>query len=258
MKKIITLFMAVLLVSLLSVGVFAQTTAPLLVDNADVLSDTEEAELLDYLSYIKAEHRLDIVVLTVESLDGVSPQDYADDYYDYNGYSYDGVLLLICPESGDGHISTAGYGMYAVNDAGIRKISTEIAPMLTDGNYYEAFDTYAEYCDEFINLAKDGTPYDEAYINNVFNPVKSFFVSLFLGLIIAFFITLAMKNQLKTVKFKENASEYVKRGSLNVTHSRDLYLYSSVTRTAKPKDRDSSSSHRSSSGRSHGGGSFKF
>ncbi len=258
MKKFLIIFVTVLLASFLCIGAFAQTTAPLLVDNADVLSDSEEQSILNHLLYLKAEHRLDIVILTVESLDGASPQAYADDYYDYNGYSYDGVLLLVCPESGDGHISTAGYGIAAVTDAGIQKITQDIAPDLTNGNYYEAFETYAEYCDEFINLAKDGNPYDYDDLPKApFNPLKSLIISLLLGFIIAFIITLIMKGQLKSVRFKENASEYVKRGSLNVTHSRDLYLYSRVTRTPRPKDK-SSGTHRSSSGRSHGGGSFKF
>lgn len=53
---------------------------------------------------------------------------------------------------------------------------------------------------------------------------------------------------------------YMKRGSLNVTESRDLFLYKTFTRTAKPKNNSSSGSsmHTSSSGSTHGGGGGKF
>lgn len=53
----------------------------------------------------------------------------------------------------------------------------------------------------------------------------------------------------------------MKAGSMNITESRDMFLYNTVTRTAKPKDNDSgggSSTHTSSSGSTHGGGGGKF
>ena len=56
--------------------------------------------------------------------------------------------------------------------------------------------------------------------------------------------------------------DMLKKGSLNITDSSDLFLYHTVDRTAKPKDDDNSSggssTHTSSSGTTHGGGSGKF
>lgn len=258
MKKIFSLLLITLLCFSFSTGIFAQTAVDLVVDKADVLTYNEEVQLLSSLESIREEYGLDVVILTVETLDGEWPEDLADDYYDYNGYGEDGILLLICPESGDGHISTAGYGITALTDAGIEKITEEITPALSSGDYFEAFETYAEYCDEFIGLAKSGDPFDyDDLPKEPFSVFKSLILSLIIGFAIALVITLAMKSQLKSVRFQDNASMYVKRDSMNLTHSRDLYLYSRVTRTAKPKD-SGSSTHRSSSGRSHGGGSFKF
>jgi uncharacterized protein len=67
-----------------------------------------------------------------------------------------------------------------------------------------------------------------------------------------------MKGKLKSVRVQAGASGYVKTGSMNVTHRQDLFLYRDVNRTAKPKDSSGSSTHTSSSGRSHGGGGGKF
>ena len=258
MKKIFSVLLTALLFSLLCITSFAQSTSPLIVDGADVLSETEEQALLTTLEAIRADHDFDVVILTVESLNGEWPEVYADDYYDYNGYSYDGVLLLVCPESGDGHISTSGYGITAITDAGIEVITDDISSDLSWDNYYSAFETYANYCDEFVDRALEGDPFDYDDIpKEPFSIAKSIILSLIIGFAFALVIVLVMKSQLKSVAFKENASEYVKRGSMNLTHSRDLYLYSRVTRTPKPKD-NGSGTHRSSSGRSHGGGSFKF
>ena len=52
----------------------------------------------------------------------------------------------------------------------------------------------------------------------------------------------------------------MKKDSLNVTESADLFLYHNMTRTEKKKESSSegSSTHTSSSGTTHGGGSGKF
>jgi len=60
---------------------------------------------------------------------------------------------------------------------------------------------------------------------------------------------------------KAAASDYVRPGSMNVAYANDVFLYSHVNRTAKPKDNDSSggsATHTSSSGTTHGGGGGKF
>ena len=58
------------------------------------------------------------------------------------------------------------------------------------------------------------------------------------------------------VEENDYAANYVKPGSMNISVSRDLFLYSRITKTERPKE--SSGTHTSSSGRTHGGrgGSF--
>ena len=53
---------------------------------------------------------MDLVVVTANTLGGKSPMEYADDYYDYNGYTDDGALLLVSMEDRDWWISTKGSG----------------------------------------------------------------------------------------------------------------------------------------------------
>ena len=74
-----------------------------------------------------------------------------------------------------------------------------------------------------------------------------------------------LKSKLKSVGYSKSATSYVAPGSFKLADSRDIYLYSTVSKTARPKDtgsssgyRGGSSTHRSSSGHSHGGGGRKF
>ena len=63
-------------------------------------------------------------------------------------------------------------------------------------------------------------------------------------------------SQMKTAVENDYASDYVKKGSKNIRFSRDIFLYSHIDKRAKPKEQ--SSSHVSSSGKTHGGGGGKF
>ena len=67
---------------------------PRLVDRADLLSELEEEELEARLDEISERQQADVVVVTVNSLDGKSAQDYADDFYDYNGKPIFGELTF--------------------------------------------------------------------------------------------------------------------------------------------------------------------
>lgn len=240
------------------------------VDMAELLSDSDKTALLSKLDEISERQKLDIVVLTVNTLDGKTPRDYADDFYDYNGYGFgenkDGILLLVSMEDRDWWISTTGYGITALTDAGIKYISEKFLSDLSDGDYAQAFTTYAELCDQFITQAKTGEPYD---IGNMpkepFNVAWNILVAFVIGLVVAFVVTNIMKKQLKTVQLKSEANNYVKSNSMIVTENRDLFLYNQVSRRARPKETDNSSgssggssTHTSSSGSSHGGGGGKF
>ena len=265
-KKIITALFALIVCVTIAISAFAAGDLPRLVDNADLLSAGEESALLAKLNEISERQQADIVVVTVDTLDGKTSMDYADDFYDYNGYGYgadkDGVLLLISMEDRDWWMSTTGYGITAITDAGIEYISDAFLSDLSDGDYADTFTTYAELCDDFFTQAKAGTPYDVGHMpKQPFNIARNLLIAVIVGFIIALIVTSVMKGKLKTVRFQSAANNYVKANSMNVTESRDLYLYTHIDRRVRPKETSSSggsSTHTSSSGSTHGGGGGKF
>ena len=70
-----------------------------LADFADLLDDGQEEELEAKLDQVSEDYGCDVVVVTEETLDGAVPQDYADDFFDYNDYGMgedkSGILFLI-------------------------------------------------------------------------------------------------------------------------------------------------------------------
>ena len=71
-----------------------------------------------------------------------------------------------------------------------------------------------------------------------------------------------MRLRMNTAKPKGTAMEYIKKGSFKLTSEKDIFMYSTVTKKAKPKDNDNSAggstTHVSSSGSEHGGGGGSF
>ena len=240
---------------------------PLLVDDADLLTDSEEEELETQLDEISERQQLDVAVVTVNSLDGKTAEAYADDFYDYNGYGYgddnSGILLLISMEDRDWHMTTCGFGITAFTDAGMDYMQEQFVSYLSDGEYMEAFQKYATLCDDFITQADTGEPYDS---NNMpHEPLSPFwiFAALLLGFIIAFIMASGKKSKLKSVKKQVAAKQYTKKGSLTLTRNTDQFINRVVTSRRIERDDDSSSGggssvHTSSSGTSHGGSGGKF
>lgn len=81
-------------------------------------------------------------------------------------------------------------------------------------------------------------------------------ISLGVGLVIALIATMVMKGKLKSVKYASDAAVYTRPGSMVLRVESDRYLYSTVTRTARPKNDSDSSSDDGGSSSSGGGRSF--
>lgn len=280
-RKIFTLLCVLTLIvglSILNIPVCAEEIPqdrqlPRLVDDADLLTDSEEQELNTELDEISEKQQCDVVVVTENSLDGKSAQDYADDFFDYNGYGYgdedSGVLFLIGMDERKWAITTYGYGITAFTDYGLEYMEDEFLSYLSDGEYMEAFSKYATLCDDLLTQARDGHPYDVDCDDDkpdVFTMIFWGVVDLLIGFVVAFIMAQVKKSKLKSVKNQVAANAYKKQGSMKVTTKEDRYINSIVTKRLIPRDDEDhghsggggSTTHVSSSGRSHGGRSGGF
>lgn len=240
----------IMLIFVLCMGVIAPVmaqgeAAPRLVDQADLLTDHAEETLRSRLDAISEKQGLDVVVVTVASLNGQTPEAYADHLSDDSGYAQDAVLLLVSMEERDWWISGSGEGEDIFSEECIEEIGAKFQHLLGGGEYAKAFDVYASECESAIVGARL-----KAHVIGIL-------VCIGIGLLVALIATGIMKGKLKSVHAKVGAADYVKSGSLNVTHRQDLFLYREVQKRPKPKS-NSSGSHTSASGRSHSGGGGKF
>ncbi len=224
-------------------------TLPLVVDNADVLTDGEEAELTAKLEALGSEYDIEIGAVTVDSYDGKDPQDFADDFYDSNGYGYgendDGIIVVFNTGDVDGNrnlwIYTHGTGIDLLTDSEISLIVEMMIAPIKNGDFAGAFDNFVVECENAIDSS----------ISIIWIPV-----SILIGFGLAFLIVKIQASKLKTVVQKADAADYV--GNVVLTSQYDNFMYKNVTSSPKAKSSSGGSTHTSSSGRTHGGGGKSF
>lgn len=258
----------------------------LLFDYVGLLSGDEAGRISAALEDASREYGMTVAILTVDSLDGKSAEEYADDFYDDNGLGEgedgDGLLLLVSMSERKWHISTKGYAIYAFPDYYLDSIGDDITPFLADGDCYSAFDTFIEDCRYYLAEDMEDEGYEDRRENYSDEDFYDFSgvetnsgprmiwipIAIGVGLVVALIAMSIMKRGMKSVKMQSTAADYVRAGSFSLSESRDVFLYTTVSKTPRPKDDDQqggigaggnfSSTHMSGGGSVHGGrgGSF--
>lgn len=250
MKRICSVFLALILCCALAVQVSA-AQMPRLVDAADLLTASQETELLAYLDQASDKLQTEVVIVTLENLGGYSADQVIEAFYDEYDYGFgpgrDGVMLLLSMAERDYRILANGFAADAISLSDIDEIGDDIVSELSDGEYMDGFMEFVDLCAYEIDGERNGFPFPWGV---------SLTVSVAVGFLVAFIATGFMRAELKSVHSKTGAREYAKRGSMQLTRTSDLFLYRTVDRRPRPKE--SSSGYRSSGGggRNVGGGKF--
>ncbi|MBQ6125959.1 MAG: TPM domain-containing protein [Erysipelotrichaceae bacterium] len=243
---------------------------PRVYDGAGLLGSDEVSSLTRKLKDLSDRHDMDILVLTSDSLNGMDTDNYADDFYDYNGYKDDGVLLFISMSTSEMYISTKGRGTDYITDYGIDYIFGQISDDLSSDRFYDAFVKYADLTDGLIREAESGNVVD---VDS--KPKKSFTaanvgISAIAGLISSLITALVLKGQMRNVHYERYAGNYVVSNSFHITGMSDMLVNRHVSRTPRSRNNTSSGhnpthysgggshTHTSSSGSSHGGHGAHF
>lgn len=255
MKKRVLALALVLMMSILLVipAIAAQGQKPVLYDFAQLLSDQEAAEVSGKLELIREKFSVEVIVYTANTTQNIPHDRFARIIFDEENFGLgedrDGILLLIDmdPMNRGWYIYGRGLGADAMTNYDIEEVGELIVPDLKDGNYANAFKIFADECEMRVDVAINGEP---------FSPIVTLVICLVIAFIISLIVTGVMRSQLKSVRSKYTATDYVRRGSMNVTVARDFFLYRTVSRRARPKPSNSSGGGGSGFRESGGGGSF--
>jgi len=276
MKKLLFLSLIIALLCLISSIAFASdySGTPRFTDTVGLLDEQEVANLTEKLNIISLRQQFDVIIAVTYSLDGKDPRVWAADFFENQGFGQleksGGIILMLAMEERDfAFVTTAGYGDYAFSYSGQEYLEKLFLPYLRSDNYFDAFMAFANASDDFLTRAAAGNPYADTNIpmtsverRNAH--ITTAIVSLVLAFSIPGIVVFVWTRQLKSVKPKDFACEYIRRGSMMLNMQRDIFLYRNVTKVAKAQNNSSgggsgrSGGFSSSSGGSFSGRSGKF
>ena len=162
-KKLFALLAAALLCMALTLP--AGAAAPLVRDECGIFDADTLADLEEEAESASDGHGVDVYFLVVDSIGDADQREYAKNYYISNGLGYgdeqSGILFLLAVGSRKYVTITYGGGVTAFTDYRIEQQEDEIVPLLSDGEWEDAADTYIEMCDEALDYYADhGEPID--------------------------------------------------------------------------------------------------
>ena len=228
----------------------AMASAPLVRDDYGLFDG-------DTLSALEADaeeaadgHDCDVYFLTVDSIGDEDQRAYAKNYYRDNdlgsGSDRSGILFMIALGSRKYVTITYGGGVTAFTDYRIEQIEDEVVPMLSDGDYADAAQTYIDLCADTLDFyAENGEPLD--YDNDPDGDLGIFGILIVVGIpsLIAAIVCSILYAQMKTAKRKTEADDYIGAG-LKLRVQRDHYTHTDRVQVYDPPHEESSSSGGSS------------
>lgn len=269
-KTILTFTLLLLLIFSNTLIVNAQKE--LVFDEAGLFSSEEKLSLENEANALSEEYNMDIVITTTNDAGGKSSREYADDYFDYNGFGQgadrDGILFLIDMDNREAYISTSGIGIRYLTDQRIEGVLDEVFDSgLSDGDFYGASMGFLTKTRSYL---KAGIPSNQ-YSADEKEPNRLTLFDVLIGLIGGtatggmFYGSTRASYKLRN---PGNPFSYKNNSIVNVAQNEDKLIDSFVTHRIIPRPPTGggglgggggrSTTHRSSSGRTHGGGGRKF
>jgi uncharacterized protein len=204
-----------------------------IVDNAGILSASEKDGLINLMDSIATAYNFDLVIVTETDIGDTSPGDYANSFFNDNGYGIgndrDGCLFLRVTGSRDYWFSTFGRCEKILNSTAFGKLESDTGKYLGENNYYAAFSTFVQDWDQFLSLEAQGRSYNFFYQWNLVLMLIAWLIAIGIGCGIVYI----WKRGMNTAMLQTQAAAYVVSGSLNFTAKKDSLLFSKVNKIKK-------------------------
>lgn len=259
-KKIISIIFAIILVLGISTTAFAYGER-FVFDDAGILTYDEIEDLSARAEDIAARYGCEVYIITYEGLGGYEAWELNELLYDelceLYGAEDDVVILLLAMEERQYDIMAHGYGNNAFTDYGKDVMAERFLDDFANDDWYWGFIDYLDTCDEFLEMAAEGEPFDVG---------SDSFGSDFLGVIIiiavscliALVVCLILRAQMKTAVRQTEAGNYITK-NLVLTKKSDRFLHRDIIRRYNPPQENNGGGGGTtvnSGGSSHKSGGF--
>jgi len=223
----------------------------LVYDHADLLAEEEERALGSLAARLGAERETDFLIITLNGTGGPDIEAYVARFYDEEAPGYDrphGNAAILAVDLAERDVFLAGFGKAeTLLDSGrLDKIRGKITPLLSEGEFYEAFEKY-------LGLAHDYMGYRPGV-----NPDNILFKAWFqvaVSLVVAA-VAVGVMAMNAGGRVTVNARTYLDERRSGVVGRSDVFTHKTVTKTKIEKPSSGGGSFGGGGGVTPGGRSF--
>lgn len=262
-RRIVSALIVLLLLLCMSVPVLAssQRTLDLVTDAAGILTADEAGYLNAEAERLTQIYGCEVIIVTVESLDGYYVQEFSEAVFETYQYGYGAdrscIMLLLSYYDREYDILAHGYGNTVFTDARKDIMVDYVVPYLGEDNWYGAFDMYLKICEDFLYADANGLEYGEYDAPG--SPAGTILITVLLSAIPAAIVVRVMRGKMKTAVRQRNATAYIADNGVNISYRDDRYIRSNIQRVPKSSESSKSSGGKTtvnSGGFSHRSGKF--
>lgn len=276
-KKSLFLLSASLLFSICFASAVCAADTPYVYDQGDLFTYEEADTIAQRIDDFIDSYDMTFAVVTTLDAEGKSSQAYADDFYDQQelgiGDDYSGMLYLIDLDNGELYLSTSGMMIRYITDERVERILDAAYEKAADGDYAGSTLAALKTAEKFMQEGIEDGQYNYSSETGEVDPYEEeenlTIVALIFGMIVGLIAALIKFFQTKS-SYQLTAKTYhyplMDKSTLDLTTKEDRLVNQIVTHRKIPKNPPPSGSgnpgrsttHVSSSGRTHGGGGRKL
>ena len=260
-KKFFALLATFLLVNFFCATIFAaaDTSKNLtnsVVDDAKVLGEKNIQELTKKIKAVEQKHGVRIGINFYQTIGSKNVDTTANHLLKkYFGDGQNGgIIFLVVMEDRSWNIALdAKMNQRIFSYTDVVNFNNAFMDKLHNNNFAEAANIYVDNVDKLLTYYEEhGTPFD---ISEQFNPM-ALGAAILIAIILGFFIRSILIGSMSNVRHAQEATDYLKRSSINLFDQRDTYLFTNISRRPKASNKNSGGGSHGGGGGSSGGGHF--
>ena len=266
MKRFLSVLMIFLLsITLAALPAKAESAPAFVVDQADILSGSQEKDLEYLAQQASTKHECGIYIITLDDYRDLGDFDLIEDaldfYYDEMNYGIgpdrSAAILMLSMNDRDFSFLCFGDAYRTLEESDLDQITYGFLDDFANDSWYNGFADYIE--DTSFALSQPGKLSGNTAPQSAESSPKltgEVAVGLFASLIIAGIVTACVEkrclDQMKSVHRGTQADHFVSQGGLQLQVNTDSFSHSETTRIYDPPAQTHSTGSRSYSGRSSG------
>lgn len=200
-------------------------------DFAGLLTPTEVAELESLSNKYSQKREVDIIILTTNDTQGKDVVKYMEDFYDEQGLGYDKAhgntaILTVDMQHRESYVAGFYKGEEYLDNSRCDLIQDKITPYLSNGDYYQAFETYIELSYEYMGVKPGVNPE-----NLLFKLWFQVLISITIAGVIVFIMAYNSGGRVST-----GSSTYLDTNNSGIINQKDIFVRTTTTKRKKPSN----------------------